>query len=419
MAYRWIGLEAGALERRLSAVPRFSATIPMVRNAIPGGAALRLADGTVARSQRVLRRQLRAFRRGLFGPARDLQGLGVAHRRLVTLRHRFDALLGTVDIFADALTQRAEHGSGVLLRGLDAIALDGLGTRGNLFRPPPLCCYFDRGRGGAVRRAFTRLPGGERNAIALVRIPRERLSGVGLASLLHEAAHQGIASLELTAPYREALNAGVRAGNLEPEAGRWWVTKVTEVLPDAWACAKLGVSATLGLFGVLATLPPFVFHDEPDDPHPMPHVRALFSAAFGDACMPHPVWRRLSEVWRALYPLDRLPSQRRAAIERLERSVPACARVLADARPTALRSMTLFQAVGSPAVHPARLLPQLDDLVEKIRSGTDELTPCMALAAVGLARHEGRIASGEEHDLLTAALRRWASPGRGTEREES
>jgi hypothetical protein len=400
--------EAGAMERRLDAVPSFSATIPMVRIAMPAGHALEAADGTVLRSKRILRRQLREFRGGLGLCRGEPEHVGRVHRHFVGLRLRFDALLSTVDIFADALTQRAEHQTGALLRGLDALASDGLATRVPSFRPPPLCCYFDRGKGGAVRRAFTRLPGGETNAVALIRLPRERLSGIGLASLLHEAAHQGLADLDLAAPYRVALHSAALRRRLDATVARWWATKITELLPDAWACAKAGASATLGLFGVLESLPPFVFHDEPGDPHPMSYLRALFSAALGNACMPHPLWGCLTRLWQELYPLTSLTSEARAQLAPVLRSIPVCAELVARVRVKALDGMTLFEAVGNPDVHPGRLRPRLDRLVQRVHRDPASLPPTTVLAIVGMARHDGRIAPEKEHDLLTAALARWA-----------
>ena len=73
--------------------------------------------------------------------------------------------------FASALTQRSEHSTGVCL---------------------------DRSMGAAIRRARTRLPGGELNPVAIIRVPRERMVGTGIgSSLVHEVGHQGASLLDL------------------------------------------------------------------------------------------------------------------------------------------------------------------------------------------------------------------------------
>src|SRR5690606_31545589 len=111
----------------------------------------------------------------------------------------FNAILSQVDIFADVLTQRSEHETGVWLRGIDEFAFDALVIPGNRFEAPRLVCYLDRGHGAAIRRARTRLPGGSSNPVAVIRVPRERMvggSGIG-SSVAHEVGHQGAALLDL------------------------------------------------------------------------------------------------------------------------------------------------------------------------------------------------------------------------------
>jgi hypothetical protein len=408
MAARWMDSEAAALAERLEGVPRFAATIPMVQEARPDRLALERADAVINRSRRLLGRQIRDFRKGFRARLVPSAELHVQHRRYVVLRSRFNSLLGTVDVFADALTQRAEHGIGVALRGLDALAADGLRTEPQLFDPPPLVCYLDRGLGGAIRRAFTTLPGGERNAVALVKLPRERLFGNGLASLLHEVGHQGIASLNLLPPYAAALRAAAAEGRLSPRIGAWWVTKLNEVLPDIWACAKLGAAGTLGLMAVMGNTPLSVFYDDPSDPHPMPWIRPQVSAAFGASAMPHPIWAELQRTWLTLYPLRRgLPHTRRLARE-AQASLPVVSAVIACLRPPQLRGQTLPQALGSAGVAPARLLPKLDELLVTLNA-RGGLSPCHALAVIALARRAGLATPTEEDALLRRLVRAWAA----------
>ena len=100
-------------------------------------------------------------------------------------------------MFADVITQRSETETGVWLSGLDVVAGDALALPG-YYAAPPVICYLDRGIGAAIRRARTRMPGGGENPVAIVRLPRERLVGSGVASsLVHEVGHQAAALLGL------------------------------------------------------------------------------------------------------------------------------------------------------------------------------------------------------------------------------
>lgn len=411
MAVRWLAQEAEALESRLALVPRFAATIPMVHESAPSDRAVRLADAIVDRSKRVLHHDVRQLARSLPRRAPTRHELARVQARYQALRSRFDALQTTVDIFADALTQRAEHKIGPLLRGLDVLSRDGLVTEPSLFVPPPLVCYLDQGIGGAIRRVFTNLPGAGPNGVALVRIPRERLCGNGYASLLHEVGHQGAALLDLVNAYRRWLAGEVARGALDRLAGSYWITKISEVVADVWACAKLGATGTLGLFGVLGRTGRFTFSDNPNGPHPMPWLRARISVAFGAAAMPHPLWDELQGLWMTLYPLEGAPPAARHLLEAVAPSIERVGRGLALARLPELGGQNLRDALSSEQVSPGNLLPELDALLRMARSETSTLRPCVELAAIGLARHRRLLTPTEENSVIARATRRWAQKG--------
>lgn len=411
MAVRWLAQESEALDSRLALVPRFAATIPMVHESAPSDRAVHLADTIVERSRRVLHREVRALTRSLPRRAPTKLELARSQAHYQALRGRFDALQTTVDIFADALTQRAQHKIGPLLRGLDVLSRDGLLTRPRLFTPPPLVCYLDQGIGGAIRRVFTNLPGAGPNGVALVRIPRERLCGNGYASLLHEVGHQGAALLNLVSAYRRCLEHEALNGAISRAAGAYWLAKISEVVADVWACAKLGAAGTLGLFGVLGRTARFTFSDNPAGPHPMPWLRARISVAFGSAAMPHPLWSELRELWNALYPVVSAPRRARQLLEVVEPSIARVGQALALTQLPELRGLSLPQALGAEQVSPAALLSRLDALLRATRLESTALRPCVALAAIGLARHGGLVTPTEENALVAHATRQWAQKG--------
>jgi hypothetical protein len=404
---RFLVGEAAALGSRLAQVERFQASIPMVSEATPSDRALELADGAVARSKRLLTKELTAFQLQLNRGVHSAEQLRFAHERYLVLRQRFHELLDIVDLFSDALSQRAEHGVGVLLRGLDVLARDGLRVEPQLFRRPPLVCYLDRGAGGAVRRAFTKLPGGQLNAVALVRLPRERLCGNGFASLLHEVGHQGNSLLRLPAAFAETIGAAKRDGSLARDVADWWQSKLSEALADLWACCKLGAAATLGLQVVLGRSLQATFHDSPADPHPMPWVRARLSAAFGQAAFPHPIWRELDAHWLALYPLQRAPRAARALLAAILPSIPVVARLFARSELPALGGRTFPELLGAASTAPGLVIPRLASVATRA-AALRRLSPCRAFAFIALARYRGLIEAEREESLLRELLGHWA-----------
>lgn len=411
LSVRWLAQEAQALESRLALVPRFSATIPMVAEAAPSTRALQLADSLVSRSKRALHRDVTNFTLRVSRRSGTRCDVPEAQRVYQILRNRFDALQTTVDIFADALTQRAEVGVGPILRGLDVLAQDGLRTHPQLYETPPVVCYLDRGIGGAIRRVFTNLPGGGSNGVALVRIPRERLCGNGLASLLHEVGHQGSALLDLPRAYTRVLLSAVRRGQLASDVGRYWITKISEVLADAWACAKLGAAGTLGLFAVLGRTPRFTFHDEPTDPHPMPWIRGCFSVAFGAAAMPHSLWAELGEMWRTLYPVSRAGDRARTLLGRIVPSIDTVARFMAEARLPELGGRSLPELLGADGVASAAMSFMFTARLGHLGWLASSVPPCTALAIVGIGRYRESMTPMDENVMISRLAREWAKRG--------
>ena len=105
-----------------------------------------------------------------------------AQRRFTLLRLRFNSIICQFDIFADVLAQRSEHETGVWVAGLDDVAADALELPG-YYTAPPVICYLYRGHGAAIRRARTRLPGGDLTPVVIISVPRERMVGSGVGFL--------------------------------------------------------------------------------------------------------------------------------------------------------------------------------------------------------------------------------------------
>src|SRR5262245_20974893 len=266
-------------------------------------ALLSAIDRYLLAGRRKLRQTAYSFIGRLLSPAGQSAPLEDSHRQFRMLRLRFNVALSQFEIFAAALTQRSEYENGILLAGLDIVAADALSLNGNYYSAPGLVCYLDRGPGAAIRRARTRLPGGGDNPVAIVRLPRERMVGSGVASsLVHEVGHQAAALLDLVRSIRPALRGLQRNGGVDGAAWQYWDRCISEILADFWSVARVGITSTLGLMSVVTLPQYFVFRLNLDDPHPVPWIRVRLSCALGRALFPHPQWDRLENIWLSCYP---------------------------------------------------------------------------------------------------------------------
>ena len=347
-------------------------------------------------------------------------GPAVAQRRYSFLRLRFNALLTQFDLFADVFTQRSESETGVWLAGLDVVARDALTLPGGYYYPEPeVICYLDRGIGAAIRRARTRLPGGGENPVAIIRVPRERMIGSGIASsLVHEVGHQGAALLGLLSMLREELKRRQRGDELCP--WRFWERWISEIVADFWSVARVGVTSTLGLMGVVSLPRAFVFRVNFDDPHPAPWIRVKLSCAMGNALFPHPQWGKLARLWEAYYPVTGLHPGLRGLLATLERAIPEFLELLVTHRPRILRGASLADAMGVSSRQPMRLADYWREWREK-RIRMFQAPPCLVFAVLGQARLDGHLSPEQENraiaDLLTnLALQRAMDAPQGVAR---
>jgi len=405
-AHWMIDQEARALLVRLQRVKPFVLNEPMLLAAALTPQAQIAIERVLADGRKELKGRIAAF----LGWLRSGEGQAAtpeeAHRRYVFLRLRFNAVLSQLDLFNQVITQRSETEQGVLLSGLDIVCADALALP-DYYEAPPVICHLDRGVGAAIRRARTRLPGGAENPVAVVRVPRERMIGSGVASsLIHEVGHQGAALLGLVDSYRPVLqDAGAQAA--DPAMWELWTRWISEIVSDFWSIARVGVVSTIGLMGVVGLPRPFVFRPNFDDPHPTPWVRVKLSCAIGAALYPHPQWGRLAALWESYYPLGALPQPQAALMRRLEAEIPPFVETLVSHRPPSLRGKTLAQALDIGTRTPARL----SALFARWSAEPGLMyraPPALPFAVLGQAKAAGRLGPEEEAALLTKLLTYWA-----------
>ncbi len=398
--------ETRALLTRLAAVQPFVLQETHLAAAALSPAALAGIEQYLEAGRRDVRERGRAFLRWLHGPGRDAPA-AEQQRRFWMLRLTFQTALSQFDLFSEVITQRSEHGNGVLLSGLDVAAAEALLVPGGFFEGPPVVCSLHRGLGGAIRRARTRLPGGGDNPVALVRIPRERMIGYGIASsLVHEVGHQGAALLDLVASLQAEIRA-VRRRSHEPAPWRRWERWVSEIVADQWSISRIGIGSTLGLIGLVSLPRAYVFRPSEDDPHPTPWIRVLLSCAIGERLYPHPQWQRLAALWCTLYPLDGLRPELRATIAELRATMPGLVTLLVEHRPARLRGWSLGEVLRNPELEPDALLRRFSAW-EARPSRMERIPPTLAFAVLGQARHSGRLTPEREARLLRRLIASWA-----------
>ena len=406
-AAQMLAQEARALLTRLDRLRPFALVEPMV----PAAGLFPNAQSAIERSLFQGRQELRGltqwFLAWLSGPGRHSAASHV-QRRFAVLKLRFQAVLNEFDMFSDAITQRSEHDNGPWLSGLDVVAADALALPGAYYRLPPLICYLDRGPGASIRRARTRLPGGHSNPVAIIRVPRERMIGSGVAgSLIHEVGHQAAALLDLVPSLRTVLQGLQRGGGAEGKLWAIWERWISEIVADFWSIARVGVGSTLGLMGVVSLPRPFVFRFDLDDPHPTPWLRVKLSAAMGQALYPHPQWRRLAGLWEELYPVAGLGNSPATPLRQLEAHMPAFVSLLANHRPARLRGRSLPEVMQTAERTPRRLAAMFTawsaDPPAMYRAD-----PTIVFAVLGQARADQRLSPEDEATLVGRLLTFWA-----------
>jgi hypothetical protein len=406
-AKQLLALETRALLTRLARVRSFA----LQESMLPAAALLPAAQSAIEKylvaGRRDLRRRLHDHLRWLAKPEAARATAAQAQRRFTFLRLKFNIVLTQFDLFSDVITQRSETDIGTWLSGLDVVAADALAMP-EYYASPPIICYLDRDIGAAIRRARTRMPGGGENPVAIVRVPRERMVGSGVASsLVHEVGHQAAALLGLVESLRPVLQGLQRGANPGRIAWQMWERWISEIVSDFWSVARVGIGSTYGLMGVVSLPRVFVFRLNVDDPHPIPWIRVKLSAAIGDALYPHPQWRRISAIWDTLYPPVGLAPQAQGLLDQLLATMSSFVALLVNHRPKSLRGRSLMEVMGTAERQPARLAALYQSWLAQ-PSHMYRAAPCLVFAVIGQARADGKLAPESESELLAKLLTHWA-----------
>ena len=328
--------------------------------------------------------------------------------RFSLLKLRFNDILDQFDIFADVLSQRSEHGTGIWVAGLDVLANDVLQLKHKFYDIPPVMCFLERGHGAAIRRARTRLPGGDSNPVSIIQVPRERMVGSGIASsLIHEAGHQGAALLNLVESLRSELREKSQHDPTNELVWTMFNLWISEIVADVWAVGHLGIGATLGLMSVVSLPEYFMFRIKTDDPHPFPWIRVKLSLAFGEYFFPHPQWKKYNQLWHHLYPTSNLDVSRKKIIQSLENTIPAFVHLVSHHRNEKMQDLELKDLFPLKERSPY-LLQQYFSNWKKYKNKIRLAPPSLVFAVIAQAKADEKIKEDTESQLLEKMLAQWA-----------
>ena len=398
--------ESQGLLTRLAQLQPFEMSMPMVTAAAIPFKAQREIYELIRIGKMNLRQRVNRF----IAYMQNAEGVSIEKCQAAysVLKLQFNALLDQFDIFADVVSQRSEHDTGVWIAGLDVLAKDALQVNNNLIEQLPVICYLDRGHGAAIRRARTRLPGGDENPVAVIKIPRERMvaSGIG-SSLVHEVGHQASALLDLITTIKPELEQQALKDPQRSMSWKLFSRWISEILSDLWSIGFLGISATTGLMSVVSLPKYFVFRAVDNDPHPFPWIRVKISLAFGKILYPDDQWQRLERLWQTMYPVTGLQPATVQLINNLEATLADFAQLVVLHKPAKLRGLEVRQLFALQHRQPQ----QLRSLYQGWRHNQSLITkqrPTLVFAVIGQARADDVITPFTENKLLSKMLRHWA-----------
>lgn len=406
-SFEYLTHETYSLLTRLNQVKPFSLTISMVRGATISEEAFKEIIRHLENEKSALRIKLFRFIEEIKQAKQQQLDERPLQSGFTILRLRFNSILDQLDIFHDALVQRSENDTGIWLAGLDVLAEDGLSGIKSLVDIPAVMVYLERGHGAAIRRAKTRLPGGDENPVAIIQVPRERMIGSGIAgSLIHETGHQVASLLNIVPALTVAIEKRIGAGN-DVVAWRYFNRCISEIICDVWAVGHLGVAATMGLMGVVTLPRYFQFRINLNDPHPAPYIRVWLSCAFGNKLFPHPQWKKLWQMWNRFYPRHGLDQTTINILDTIEKCTGAFTNLVLQQSTKEMRGKKLT-AFFPIAERTPENLKELFLLWKAKKISLQNMRPTLVFAVLGQAKADMAISPSQENSILTKQLRHWA-----------
>jgi len=237
------------------------------------------------------------------------------------------------DTYMDMLTQRLSIPIGSLLKGCDAIAMDGT-QRGFLqeITVPPIV-YCDRGFGASTCREGVHVLQNTPNPMQFIAVPYSRLvEKYNLISIYHEVGHQTLIKLNLfkliQQVFIEQLTRAGASALIKTLFSNW----VKELAPDFWAFCLTGMAQTCSLRDILFLNQEQATYISVSQPHPPGYIRFLVSVHWCRHLWGKGDWDEWERDWKEKYPLANLDEQTQEVMRTVEGFLPLAARIFCDTR---------------------------------------------------------------------------------------
>ncbi|MGB5347663.1 MAG: hypothetical protein WBN23_15965 [Woeseia sp.] len=381
------------LHSRLSSVHAPGTSIPVVQSAAIAQRALNALEDGMRQSAAVLQQDIRKQLATASALANgNTQALQASNKKLAMLQLRADSLFSTFDLLQDATAIRSDAAMGRMLRGVDVLLEHALHRPIPGYTPPLAVSYLDSsGRGGAIARARTRLPGGFILGAALVRVSPEALP-LRLSSILHEAGHQLSVDLGLLHEARAKVMRVVERTTGHPAAAKLYGSWVGELMADCWGIVLGGgAPAVDGLQRVLSLPEQLLYLIRRNAPHPPGPVRVSFADAASRLVYPDPCLDTLQQRFAEIYGTPTLPRAQRARFRTLLKATPGAAHALMTEPFDGLGGRALVSCGAGWMVHPTRIRKFLPALHENRLDDLARCPPLQGLAVLGFARIAGHL----------------------------
>jgi hypothetical protein len=326
----------------------------------------------------------------------------------VKLSAYFDAF----DLLLDVLTQRRVPSIGPLLKGCDVLAADALARHDRLAVYSQPLVFLDRGFGASILREGVPLAAGTTNVVPLIQIPYSKLvAKYGLTSVVHEVGHQALEGLGLVKPLAAVVRNVLAEMGAPPPLQRLFGRWMKELGPDFWGFGVCGVAQAASLREILSLPSASVFRIEPDDPHPPPYIRVLFSFAWCRRQWGRGYWSAMERDWRRLYPLSAAPERLQRDLRNCERYIPAVSRVLFEHRLPQLERRPLAALFCFRSLDPRRLHALAREGMGSRVLRLGGLSPCGQLALFRLIRDFRLMSASGLDNVMTTWLQTLAARG--------
>jgi hypothetical protein len=281
------------------------------------------------------------------------------------------------DTYMDLLTQRLCKPIGELLRGCDAIAMDGI-SRGYLadISIQPIV-YFDRGFGAKTCREGVNILPGVPNPLQFIAIPYSRLAEkYNLISIYHEVGHQTLVKLNMVSLLQKNIEQQLKKYGAPALIVSLYTNWMKELGPDFWAFCLTGMAQTCSLRDILFLPQSQTTFVSTAQQHPPGYLRFLASVHWCKHYWGHGDWNFWEQEWKEKYPVQRADSITQQVITTAEKYLPILARVLFDTTYKKLNHKPITSLFSLDALNPEQL--------KKMADGYNDADPQFKKQALGV-----------------------------------